>query len=97
MADGLLALGSVRGLIEASASRRLGWHRHWGSLTCPSYKPKVFYHSFQYQAKSWQRSRRVVAKIDWYAGALLGFELGEFRVYLDLRLSITSACRFALT
>ena len=25
----------------------------------PSYKPKVFYHSFQYQAKSWQRPRRV--------------------------------------
>ena len=28
----------------------------------PSRKPKVFYHSFQYQAKFWQRSRRVVAK-----------------------------------
>ncbi|MDA1214954.1 MAG: IS1380 family transposase, partial [Planctomycetota bacterium] len=36
----------------------------------PSHKPKVFYHSFQYQAKSWQRSRRVVAKIEWYAGEL---------------------------
>ena len=30
----------------------------------PSHKPKVFYHSFQYQAKSWQRSRRVVAKVE---------------------------------
>jgi hypothetical protein len=29
----------------------------------PSHKPKVFYHSFQYQAKSWQRSRRVVGFI----------------------------------
>ena len=30
----------------------------------PSHKPKVFYHSFQYQAKSWQHSRRVVAKVE---------------------------------
>jgi hypothetical protein len=36
----------------------------------PSHKPKVFYHSFSYQAKSWQRARRVVAKIEWHAGEL---------------------------
>jgi len=36
----------------------------------PSHKPKVFYHSFQYQAKSWRRVRRVVAKIEWHAGEL---------------------------
>jgi hypothetical protein len=36
----------------------------------PSYQPKVFFHSFQYQAKSWQQSRRVVAKIEWHAGEL---------------------------
>ena len=36
----------------------------------PSHKPKVLYHSFQYQAKSWQRSRRVVAKVEWYADEL---------------------------
>ena len=36
----------------------------------PSHKPKVFYHSFQYQAKSWQSSRRVVAKVEWHAGEL---------------------------
>jgi hypothetical protein len=36
----------------------------------PSHKPKVFYHSFQYQAKLWQRSRRVVAKAEWHAGEL---------------------------
>ena len=36
----------------------------------PSHRPKVFYHSFQYQAKSWQRSRRVVAKIEWHQGEL---------------------------
>ena len=36
----------------------------------PSQKPKVFYHSFRYQAKSWQRQRRVVAKIEWHSGEL---------------------------
>jgi Transposase DDE domain group 1 len=36
----------------------------------PSKKPKVDYHSFQYQAKSWDRARRVVAKIEWHAGEL---------------------------
>jgi len=36
----------------------------------PSHKPKVFYHSFQYQAKSWQHSRRVVGKVEWHAGEL---------------------------
>jgi hypothetical protein len=36
----------------------------------PSHRPKVFYHSFRYQAKSWQRARRVVAKIEWHAGEL---------------------------
>jgi hypothetical protein len=30
----------------------------------PSHRPKVFYYSFQYQAKSWQQARRVVAKIE---------------------------------
>lgn len=36
----------------------------------PSHKPKVFYHSFQYQAKSWHHSRRVVAKVEWHRGEL---------------------------
>ena len=36
----------------------------------PSHRPKVFYHSFQYQAKSWPHSRRVVAKIEWHRGEL---------------------------
>ena len=31
----------------------------------PSYKPKVFYKSFSYQ-QSWDRPRRVVAKIEWH-------------------------------
>jgi hypothetical protein len=36
----------------------------------PSRKPKVFYHSFRYQAKSWECARRVVAKVEWHAGEL---------------------------
>lgn len=36
----------------------------------PSHKPQVFFHRFQYQAKSWQRARCVVAKIEWHAGEL---------------------------
>ncbi len=36
----------------------------------PSRKPKVFYASFVYQAGSWARSRRVVAKVEWHAGEL---------------------------
>src|SRR5262249_37980335 len=36
----------------------------------PSHKPKVFYHSFRYQAGSWERARRVVAKVEWHAGEL---------------------------
>jgi hypothetical protein len=31
----------------------------------------VLYHSIRYQAKSWQHSRRVVAKVEWHAGKLL--------------------------
>ena len=36
----------------------------------PSHKPKIFYHSFRYQAKSWQRSHRVVARIERHADEL---------------------------
>jgi hypothetical protein len=36
----------------------------------PSRKPKVFYHSFRYQAGSWDCARRVVAKVAWHAGEL---------------------------
>jgi hypothetical protein len=35
-----------------------------------SLKPKVFYHDFTYRAKSWRRSRRIIAKIEWHAGEL---------------------------
>ncbi len=32
----------------------------------PSHKPKVFYACFSYQAQSWNRPRRVVAKVEWH-------------------------------
>ena len=32
----------------------------------PSHKSKVFYESFSYQAQSWDRPRRVVAKVEWH-------------------------------
>jgi Transposase DDE domain group 1 len=48
----------------------------------PSKKPKVFYHSFRYRAKSWDRARRVVAKVEWHAGELfprVGFLVTNLR------------------
>jgi hypothetical protein len=48
----------------------------------PSKKPKVFYHSFRYQAKSWANDRRVVAKVEWHAGELfprVGFVVTNLR------------------
>jgi len=36
----------------------------------PSAKPKVLYHDFLYRAGSWDRTRRVIAKIEWHAGEL---------------------------
>ena len=47
-------------------------------------KPKLFYHSFQYQAKSWLHSRRVVAKVEWHAGELftrVGFIVTNLNKY----------------
>ena len=38
----------------------------------PSYRPKVFYESFSYQADSWDRPRRVVANmVEWHWDELL--------------------------
>ncbi len=36
----------------------------------PSFKPKVFYDDFMYQAQSWDRPRRVIAKVEWHCGEL---------------------------
>ncbi|MDP6415841.1 MAG: IS1380 family transposase [Gammaproteobacteria bacterium] len=48
----------------------------------PSFKPRISYASFQYQASSWDRPRRVVAKVEWYAGELyprIGFIVTNLR------------------
>lgn len=36
----------------------------------PPKKPVVFYHGFAYQAQSWGKPRRVVAKVEWHQGEL---------------------------
>ncbi len=48
----------------------------------PSHQPKVFYESFYYQAKTWDKPRRVVAKVEWHAGELfprVGFIVTNLR------------------
>ena len=36
----------------------------------PPKKPQVFFASFSYQAQSWTKPRRVVAKVEWHQGEL---------------------------
>jgi len=36
----------------------------------PPKKPVIWYHGFQYQAGSWHRPRRIVAKVEWHRGEL---------------------------
>jgi len=36
----------------------------------PSKKPVVWFHDFKYRAASWQKRRRVVAKVEWHQGDL---------------------------
>jgi Transposase DDE domain group 1 len=36
----------------------------------PPKKPQVFFASFSYQAQSWPKPRRVVAKVEWHRGEL---------------------------
>jgi hypothetical protein len=36
----------------------------------PSKKKKVFFHDFSYRAASWDRPRRVVARVEWHQGEL---------------------------
>ena len=48
----------------------------------PPNRPIVWYHDFQYQAGSWDRPRRVVAKIEWHKGELfprVGFIVTNLR------------------
>jgi len=48
----------------------------------PPNKPVVWYHEFLYQAGSWDKPRRVVAKIEWHKGELfprVGFIVTNLR------------------
>ncbi len=36
----------------------------------PPKRPRRLYHSFEYQAQSWDHPRRVVAKVEWHQGEL---------------------------
>ncbi len=48
----------------------------------PPKKPIVLYASFKYQAKSWDKPRRVVAKVEWHQGELfprVGFIVTNLR------------------
>jgi len=57
----------------------------------PPFKPQVFYASFRYQAGSWAKPRRVVAKVEWHRGELfprVGF------IVTNLRRSAEKVVRF---
>jgi hypothetical protein len=48
----------------------------------PSYAPVVWYHEFLYKAASWDRDRRVIAKVEWHQGELfprVGFIVTNLR------------------
>ena len=56
----------------------------------PPNKPGVRYHSFMYQAGSWDRERRMVAKVEWHQGELfprVGFTVTDltWRKQRDVR------------
>ena len=81
--DAAFAIPDLYELLEAEGYRyviRLKGNpildRHIGHLLKrpvgrPSKTPKRLYHSFEYQAQSWSRPRRVVAKVEWYQYELL--------------------------
>ena len=48
----------------------------------PPHKPQIFHASFRYQAQSWTKPRRVVAKVEWHRGELfprVGFIVTNLR------------------
>jgi len=48
----------------------------------PPKQPIISYHDFRYQAGSWERARRVVAKVEWHQGELfprVGFVVTNMR------------------
>ena len=51
-------------------------NRQWRGSPC------IWYADFQYQAKSWDRARRVIAKVEWHAGEVfprIGFIVTNLR------------------
>ena len=51
------------------------WHREIEHLMTrpvgrPPKTPIVLYHEFEYQAATWSRKRRVIAKVEWHRGEL---------------------------
>ena len=44
----------------------------------PPRKPVVWFADFKYQAASWDRPRRVIAKVEWLALFVLAYNLGNF-------------------
>ena len=57
----ILANDSLERDIAALLTRRVGR---------PSHKPVVWYKGFLYQAASWSKARRVVAKVEFHSGEL---------------------------
>ena len=69
----LLEAESVQYAIRPPANRvlmgRIG-HLLTRPVGRPPKKPQVFHASFSYQAQSWSKPRRVVAKVEWHQGEL---------------------------
>ena len=69
----LLEAEGIRYAIRLPANRRApGAYRALADPTGgrPPNKPQVFFASFSYQAQSWRKPRRVVAKVEWHRGEL---------------------------
>jgi hypothetical protein len=69
----LLEAEEIRYAIRLPANRvlmaRIG-HLLTRPVGRPPRKPQVFFASFSYQAQSWTKPRRVVAKVEWHQGEL---------------------------
>jgi len=60
---------AIRLKANAVLERKIG-HLLTRPVGRPPIKPHRFYHSFEYRAQSWDRPRRVVAKVEWHQGEL---------------------------
>ncbi len=54
------------GMANAASPRKYFGMPRFRYRSMTAHKPKVFYESFSYQAQSWDRPRRVVAKVEWH-------------------------------